>query len=78
MHIESCVLNTQNTYESAPNQINSPNTSKNDLLNILRGSRIFEYALRQKIKTRIHRKSAESFLNQKALSVNGLPLLENC
>ena len=71
MHIESCVLNTQNTYESAPNQINSPNTSKNDLLNILRGSRIFEYALRQKIKT-------ESFLNQKALSVNGLPLLENC
>ena len=59
-------------------QINSFNTSKNELIKIFRGFRVFECALWQKTKTRKCRKSTESFLNQKAPSVNGLPLLENC
>ena len=32
----------------------------------------------KKTKTRKRRKSTQSFLNQKALIVNGVPLLENC
>ena len=40
--------------------------------------RVFECVLWQKTKTRKRRKLTESFLNQKALSVNGLLLLENC
>ena len=43
-HFESCALNAQNALKSAPNQINSHNTSKNQLIKILRGLRVFEYA----------------------------------
>ena len=53
-------------------------TSKSSNNKIFCGFRVFEYALWQKTKTRKCRKSTESFLNQKAPSVNGLPLLENC
>ena len=77
-NLECFVLNTQNAKESARNYINRLNTSKNELLKIFRGFRVFEYALWQKTKTRKCRKSTESFLNQKAPSVNALPLLQNC
>ena len=63
--LESFVLNAQNAQKSAQNQITSLNISKNELLNIFRGFRVFEYALRQKTKTRKRRKSTESFLNLK-------------
>ena len=53
-------------------------TSKSSNNKIIRGFRIFEYALWQKTKTRKCRKSTESFLNENAPSVNFLPLLENC
>ena len=43
-----------------------------------RGFRVFEYALWQKAKIRKYRESTKSFRNQKASSVNALPLLENC
>ena len=64
-NLESFVLNTQNAYESARNQINSLNTSKNELLKIFLGFRVFEYALWQKAKTRKCEKSIVSFLNKK-------------
>ena len=44
-HFESCLLNTKNAWESARNQVNSLNTSKNELMKIFRGFRVFEYAL---------------------------------
>ena len=44
-HFESCVLNTQNALKSARNQINSLSTSRNELMKISRGFRVFEYAL---------------------------------
>ena len=44
-HFESCLLNTKNACESARNQVNSLNTSKNELMKIFRGFRVFEYAL---------------------------------
>ena len=68
---QSCVLNARNTYQSAQNQINSLNTSKNELMKIFRGFRVFKYALWQKMKTRECRKSTESFLNQNAPIVKG-------
>ena len=77
-HFESCLLNAKNAWESGRNQVNSLNTSKNELMKIFRGFRVFEYALWQKTKTRKCRKSTESFLNQKTPSVKALPLLENC
>ena len=64
--------------ESARNEINRLNTSKNELPKILRGFRIFEYALCQKTKTRKYRKPTERFLNQKEPGVNALLLLEKC
>ena len=64
-HLESFVLNAQNAYKSAQNQITSLNTPKNELLKIFRGFRVFDYALWQKTKTRNGRKSTESFLNLK-------------
>ena len=50
-HFDSCILNAQNGKKSAQNQINSLNTSKNVLMKIFRGFRVFEYALRQKANT---------------------------
>ena len=49
-HFESCVLKTQNPLERALNQINGLNTSKNYLMKIFHGFRVFEYALWQKTK----------------------------
>ena len=57
-HFESCALNAENAQKSAGNQINSLNASKNVLMKILRGFRVFEYALQQKTKTRKCRKSS--------------------
>ena len=64
-HLESFILNARNAQKSAQNKITSLNTSKNELLKIFRGFRVFEYALWQKTKTRKCRKSTESFLNLK-------------
>ena len=77
-HFESFVLDTQNDYKSAQDQINRLNIAKNELLKIFGGFQIFKHALWQKIKTRKCQESTESFLNQKAPSINALPLLENC
>ena len=44
-HFVNCVLNAQSAYKSAQNQINSLNTSKNELMKIFRSFRVFEYAL---------------------------------
>ena len=44
-HFVNCVLNVQNKYKSAQNQINSLSASKNKLMEIFRGFRVFEYAL---------------------------------
>ena len=63
----NCVLNIQNAYKSAQNQINSLNALKNELMKIVRGFRDFEYALWQKMKTRKRRKLTKSFLNQKSI-----------
>ena len=63
-------LNKDNHYKK--------NTLKNELMEIFRGFRVFEYALWQKTKTRKYRKLTESFLNKKTPIVNGLSLLENC
>ena len=60
---ESCDLNTQNPLKRALSKVNDLNTSKNELMKIFRGFRVFEYALWQKMKTPI---------------VLRLPLLENC
>ena len=65
-HLESLILKAQNAEKSAQNKITSLNTSKNELLKIFRGFRVFEYALWQKTKTRKRRKSTESFLSQKS------------
>ena len=62
---------SQKCLEKFFKQINSLNTSKIELIEIFRGFWVFEYALWQKTKTRKCRKSTESFLNQKAPSVNG-------
>ena len=77
-HVESFVLDTQNDYKSAQDQINRLNIAKNELLKIFGGFQIFKHALWQKMKTRKCQESTESFLNQKATSINALPLLENC
>ena len=61
-HFESCVLNTENAYKSAQNQINSVSTSRNELMKTFRGFRVFKYALWHKTKTRKCRKSTENFL----------------
>ena len=50
----------------------SLNTSKNELLKIFCGFRVFEYAPWQKMKTRKYRKSMESFPNKKTLIANGI------
>ena len=42
---ESCVLNAKNDQKSTRNQLNILNTSKNELMVIFRGFRVFEYAL---------------------------------
>ena len=47
-------------------------------MKIFRGFPVFEHLVWQKTKTLKCRKSTESFPNQKAPSVNALPLLENC
>ena len=77
-HFESFVLDTQNDYKSAQDQINRLNIAKNELLKIFGGFQIFKHALWQKMKTRKRQESTESFPNQKAPSINALPLLENC
>ena len=71
---QSCVLNAENNYKSAQNQINSLNASKNEVKRIFRDFRVFKYALWQKTKTRKCWKSAESFINRKNL----LNLLNPC
>ena len=70
-HLESFVVKTQNTSENARNQINRLNTSKNELLKVFHGFRVFEYVLWQKKKFRKSLKSIESFLNKNPLVVNG-------
>ena len=77
-HFESFVWDTQNDYKSAQDQINRLNIAKNELLKIFGGFQIFKHALWQKMKTWKCQESTESFLNQKAPSINALPLLENC
>ena len=42
-HFESCALNAQNAKKSVGNQIYSLNTSKNELIKIFRGFRVFEF-----------------------------------
>ena len=64
-HFVNFVLKVQNVQKSAQNQINRLSSSKNVLMKIFRGFRVFEYALWQKAKTRKCRKSTESFLNWK-------------
>ena len=64
------LLIAQNAQKSAQNQIASLNTSKNELLKIFLGFRVFEYVLWPKMKTRKCRKSTESFLSQKTLIVS--------
>ena len=49
-HFESPILITQNANNFDRNQINSVNTSKNELMEIFRGFHGSEYALWQKIK----------------------------
>ena len=64
-HLESLILKAQNAEKSAQNKITSLNTSKNELLKIFGGFRVFKYDLWTKTKTRKRRKSTESFLNLK-------------
>ena len=64
-HFESCVLMMHTAQKSARNQRNSLNTSKNELMEIFRGFRVFEYALWQKTKTRKYWKLTATFLNKK-------------
>ena len=42
---ESFALSAQNGSKSAQNQINSLSTSRNELIKVFRGFRVFEYAL---------------------------------
>ena len=63
-HFVHCVLNAQNAWKSAQNHTNSLNTSRYELMNILRDFQVSEYALWQKTKIRKYQKSTESFLNQ--------------
>ena len=49
-------------------------TSKNSKNKVFRELPVFEYALLYKMKTQKRQKSTESLLNQKAHSVNGLPI----
>ena len=44
-HFESCALNAQNAKKSAGNQAYSLSNSKNELIKIFLGFRVFEYAL---------------------------------
>ena len=62
-HFESCVLNTQNPLKRALNKVNGLNTSKNELMKIFSGFRVFEHALWQNRKTWKGQKYTESFLN---------------
>ena len=70
-HFKNCVLNAQNAQKSAGNQINSLNTSKNELMKIFCGFRVFQYALWQKNKTQKCQISTESLLNKKTPIANG-------
>ena len=69
-HFEICVLNTQNPLKRGLNKVNGLNTSKSEVIKIFRGFRVFEFALRRKVKTRKCPKSTESFLNKKSPIVN--------
>ena len=74
-HHESFVVNTQNASESARNQINRLNTSKNEHFPCFPGFRICSMAKTENPETtEINRKLSKS----KAPSVNAVPLLENC
>ena len=70
-HFVNFVLKVQIVYKSVRNQINSLSSSKNELMKIFRGFRVFEYALWQKTKTWKCRKSTEGFLIEKTLISNG-------
>ena len=65
-HSESCVLNTQNPLRKALNKVNVLNTFKIEVMEIICGFRVLEYALWQKTKTPKCGKSTQSFLNQKS------------
>ena len=41
-HFESCVVKIQNPLKRALNKVNGFNTSKNELMKIFRGVRVFE------------------------------------
>ena len=62
-YFESYVLNTQNTFKGALNKVNGLITSKNSVIKIVRGFRVFEYALWQERKTQKRRKSTKGILN---------------
>ena len=66
-YFESCVLNSQNLCKGALNKVNGLITSKNQVIKIFRGFRVFEQALQQETKTP---KSTKGVLNQKILIVN--------
>ena len=66
-YFESYVLNTQNTFKGALNKVNGLITSKNSVIKIVRGFRVFEYALWQVAKTQKCVKSTKGVLNQKTL-----------
>ena len=50
-YFESCVLNSQNLCKGALNKVSGLITSKNQVIKIFRGFRVFEYALWQETKT---------------------------
>ena len=62
-YFESYVLNTQNTFKGALNKVNGLITSKNSVIKIVRGFRVFEYALWQETETQKCRKSTKGVLN---------------
>ena len=62
-YFESYVLNTQNPFKGALNKVNGLITSKNEVIKIVRGFRVFEYALWQETKTQKRRKSTKGVLN---------------
>ena len=64
-HFESCILNAQNSYKSAQNQINSLDTSKNEPMKIFCSFWVFEYAI----------KPGNVRNQQKAFQIKKTPLL---
>ena len=62
-YFESCVLNTQNPFKGALNKVNGLITSKNQVIKIVRGFPVFEYAYGKK------RKPRDAGIQQKAFQI---------